>query len=61
MDANSLAKRAKVPLCSVDKMLSVSTLNGQVFLKGSQESEQHNASAMHFFGTYAAPWFLYQV
>ena len=61
VDANSLAKRAKVPLCNVDKMLSVSTLNGQVFLKGSQESELHNASAMHFFGTYAAPWFLYQV
>lgn len=61
IDANSMAKRAKVPICDPNSMFRVSTETGRVFLRGSEEAAAHNATAMHFFGTYASSWFLFEV
>lgn len=61
IDANSMAKRAKVPLCDANSMFRVSTESGRVYLRGSEEAATHNATAMHFFGTYASSWFLFEV
>ena len=57
LDANVMAKRAGVPLCTAETMFHIAAESGRVYLK----EQSLDRAAPHSYGMHAAPWYLYEV
>lgn len=55
-----MAQQRGMRICTLDSF-AVSLASGEIFMKGSPEANHHSASHAHYYGTFAAPWFVYNV
>ena len=61
LTSQKLAQMADVPQCNPEELFVISAHSGQIFLKGSQEAELHNADRPHSAGAHSSPWYFAQV